>query len=202
MAKCLLCKTESDDCVEIPITDTFSLFFCEECLSFMEQGGEITKVRTVKGDFSEELQQAVDEWFKYKASKNQAYTDTGVSQIMGKIRNQRKRYSDDALCKKIRTSIQKGYRGICFELGTIPNDDIKYWFDNTFKLSPRKDGEGRAYREFKILFAKLDDVQKGRERANTIYFNFKNYVNSVTDVKYCKSFANWLRDDTPQAWRE
>lgn len=202
MAKCLLCKQEKDDCVEIPISEKFSLFFCEECLSFMENGGEIIKVKTLAETFSPELQSAINDWLAYKAGKGKEYTENGVRQLLGKIRNQRKTTSDTALIKKIKMSIEKGYQGICFELGTIPEEDIKYWFDTIFKFSPRKDSEGKAYREFKKLFAKLDDLAKAKERANTIYFNFKKYLQGISDEKYIKSFANWLRDDTPQNWRE
>ena len=201
MAKCLLCKAEKDDCVEIPISDTFSLFFCDECLSFMENGGEIIKVKTVAETFSPELQSAINEWVAYKAGKGKAYTENGMRQLIGKIRNQRRGTSDEALIKKIKLSIQKNYQGICFDLGTIPEEDIKYWFDTTFKISPRQDNENKAYREFKKLFEKIDDLQKARERANLIFFNFRKYIQGISDEKYIKSFANWLRDDTDPSWR-
>lgn len=202
MAKCLLCKREIDDCVEIPISDTFSMFFCDECLSYIEKGGEITKLFSLETSFGEELQKAIDAWMEYKSQKEQIYSEGGKAQLFGKIRNQVKATSEEAVTKKILMSIDRGYRGICFDLGTIPEEDIKKWFKSTFALSPKKDAEGKAYREFKMLFAKMDDPDIAKNRAYTIYFNFKKYVEALTDEKYCKTFANWLRDDVPSDWGE
>ena len=198
--KCVICGMEKADGVSIPLSDNFEMFLCNDCIEYLENGGQISKVDNYAIQYGERLQNAITAWLAYKADRNEAYSDKGLESLKTRIKHQVKAIGEDAVATKIEMSMVKGWRGIAWTVGTIPDEEIMNMFNHIFALSPKKDSKELAFRKFKVLFKKFDNLDEAKVRGRKIYLSYKNYLESLSDEKYCKRFDRWLTDEVPSEW--
>lgn len=202
MDRCNICGKESDDMLGFEISDDFTLFICDDCIEYMQNGGRLAKIQTPDKIDNPELNAAVSKWFEYKAERGNRYTDNGRQALLSRIANEAKRTSDAVVIKKIELSIEKKWRGIAWDVGIVPTETIDSWFENTFALSPNQDGKAIAQKRYRALFQRFDDENEALARAREIYKAFRIYLDKLNDTKYCKSFSKWLNDEIPLEWRQ
>ena len=65
--------------------------------------------------FGAALQSAFDAWLAYKEEKRQPYKPTGLQSLIGEIRNNAKKYGEDAVADLIRQCMASNWQGIIFE---------------------------------------------------------------------------------------
>ena len=200
MDKCIICGKESDDMLAFQISQDFTLCICDDCLDYLQKGGKVARVVPVVDAYGEELNKAIAEWFEYKKSRKEEYTDKGKQSLMTRICNEVKDTSETIVAKKIRISMQQKWQGIAWEVGTIPTETIEKYFNSTFALCKNTEGKAQAQRKYASLFKRFDDEEQARERAAKIYKAFKNYVDNLKDEKYCKTFSRWLDAEIPTEW--
>ena len=198
--KCCICGEIRDEGITIPVSDEFELFFCSDCLDYIHNGGKLTRVDDYSMQYGERLQNAITAWLAYKANRNEAYTDKGLESLKTRIRHQVKAIGEDAVAKKIELSMEKGWRGIAWTVGTIPDEEILKMFNYIFALCPKKDSKEKAYRKFKFLFRKIDNMDEALWRGRWIFVVYKKYLETLSDEKYCKRFDRWLTDEVPSDW--
>lgn len=198
--KCILCGMEKTDGVSIPLSDNFEMFLCTDCMEYLENGGKIARVDNYVTQYGERLQNAITAWLAYKAGRNEDYNERGLESLKTRIKRQVKAIGEDAVAMKIEMSMAKNWRGIAWDVGTIPDEEILNMFNHIFALSPKKDSKEIALRKFKLLFRKLDNSEDAKVRGRKIYMSYKAYLESLSDEKYCKRFDRWLTDEIPSEW--
>ena len=65
--------------------------------------------------FGPQLQSAFDDWLKYKEERREGYKETGLRNLIGEIRNNAKKYGEEAVAELIRHSMASNWRGIIFD---------------------------------------------------------------------------------------
>ena len=78
--------------------------------------------------FSAQLQQAVRDWFAYKAERQQTYKPTGRKNLISQIKNSVNKYGDTAVEAVIRQSMSNNYQGILWdrlEASTLAKDNLR-----------------------------------------------------------------------------
>lgn len=65
--------------------------------------------------FGTELQAAFDDWLRYKIERKDSYTPTGLTNLIGEIRNNAAKHGEEAVAALIRKCIAAGWKGIIFE---------------------------------------------------------------------------------------
>ena len=200
MDKCIICGKESDDMLAFQISQDFAICICDDCLDYLQKGGQVARVFPVVDTYGEELNKAITEWFEYKKSRKEGYTEKGKQSLMTRIYNEVKYTSEPIVAKKIRISMEKKWQGIAWDAGTIPTETIEKYFNSTFALCKNTEGKAEAQREYASLFKHFDNEEQARERAAKIYKAFRTYIENLKDDKYCKTFSRWLKSEIPTEW--
>ena len=65
--------------------------------------------------FGPQLQSAFDDWLKYKKERREEYKETGLRNLISEIRNNAKKYGEEAVAEIIRHSMASNWRGIIFD---------------------------------------------------------------------------------------
>lgn len=66
-------------------------------------------------EFSQELRAAIQDWLMYKNERRENYTETGLRNWIGSIRNKRVVYEDRHLAEIIRESMARNYKGVIWD---------------------------------------------------------------------------------------
>lgn len=74
-----------------------------------------TPAEIAKYGFSEPLASAVKNWLAYKKEKRQSYKETGLRQLLNKIRKEADKHGDDAVIEVIESSMSSNYQGILWD---------------------------------------------------------------------------------------
>ena len=195
---CNICGNEYLNLKEFTGENKINL--CENCLSHILQGGRFIKIplKAVNNpQFSERLMSSINDWLAYKTSRKDKYTDKGWQSLMTRIENEVKATSEEVVISKIKNSIEKKYQGICWDDNSYMKEDIIKMFDMTFCISPNKANRESAKRQYLYIFRGIEDIEKAKEYGRKIYRVFKNYVDSLDDIKWCMNFENFLKKNIP-----
>lgn len=81
-------------------------------------------------DFSPELSGAVKDWVAYKGEKKQGYKETGLRNLLSRIRGKAEELGDAVVVDVIRTSMGNNYQGIIWDLASNKPSAIPNRFNN------------------------------------------------------------------------
>ena len=65
--------------------------------------------------FSDQLSNAVRNWIAYKKEKRQSYKETGLKQLLTKIKKESEKHGDEAVIEVIESSMSSNYQGIVWD---------------------------------------------------------------------------------------
>lgn len=65
--------------------------------------------------FSDPLRQAIENWIAYKKEKRQSYRETGLKQLLTKIKKEAEKHGDEAVIEVIESSMSSNYQGIVWD---------------------------------------------------------------------------------------
>lgn len=66
-------------------------------------------------EFSKPLAEAVESWLAYKKEKRQSYRETGLKQLLTKIKKEAEKHGDEAVVEVIESSMSSNYQGIVWD---------------------------------------------------------------------------------------
>lgn len=66
-------------------------------------------------DLSYSLREKIDEWFKYKSERNEAYMPTGQKAFITTVCNNSKRYNEQDIIELISLSMSNGWKGVFWD---------------------------------------------------------------------------------------
>lgn len=99
---------------------------------------------------------------------------------------------------KTNNSIDHKWKGICWADNSFLKPQIIELFEKTWSdLIVNLEGKEEAKRYYLYLFKTYSDINKIKTRARQIYVAYRDYVNNLSDDKYCKTFYNWLKAEVP-----
>ena len=65
--------------------------------------------------FGPKLQEAFEDWLKYKKERRESYKETGLRNLVTEIKNNAAKYGEEAVAELIRHSMASNWRGIIFD---------------------------------------------------------------------------------------
>lgn len=198
---CVLCGSEIKNIQDYNIFRNNSHIIyaiCENCLEHISNGGKFAKIDSLNIDsFGVDLQNAISEWMAYKTAKGDTYSERGKQSLVTRIRNEVKASSENVVIAKIRNSIEKKWKGICWEDNSFLQPQILELFEKTWDIVINAEGKEEAKRQYLYCFKKYSDINKIKQKARIIYAMYKKYIESLSDEKYCKTFCNFLKAEIP-----
>lgn len=66
-------------------------------------------------NFSKRIQEAVEDWVKYKIEKRQGYKETGLKSFLTQVENNTIAYGEDAVISVIQSSMSSNYQGVVWD---------------------------------------------------------------------------------------
>ncbi len=113
-------------------------------------------IQDALGQHSEQLQQAVMAWTRYKIEKRDGYKETGYKSLLSQIRKNAEQYGDDAVADIISVSMSSNYAGIVFDrLGGRNRPMSK---TEQYVASTRNENHKHSPEEMKKLMDAMDRI--------------------------------------------